>query len=102
MTRPPKKSRRKRDSNLGSSALEADALTTRPRRRCEVERQGSTARCSRGSEVRGGVGMCARVTAACGCSMKRTFRVRERHGNGVVVVVGGGGSKKKEEGMTDR
>ena len=26
MTRPPKKSRRKRDSNLGSSALEADAL----------------------------------------------------------------------------
>ena len=29
----PKKSRRKRDSNLGSSALEADALTTRPTRR---------------------------------------------------------------------
>ena len=41
MTRPPppptpppqKKSRRKRDSNSGSSALEADALTTRPTRR---------------------------------------------------------------------
>ena len=30
----PKKSRRKRDSNPGSSALEADALTTRPTRRC--------------------------------------------------------------------
>ena len=29
----PKKSRRKRDSNPGSSALEADALTTRPTRR---------------------------------------------------------------------
>ena len=29
----PKKSRRKRDSNPGSSALEADALTTRPIRR---------------------------------------------------------------------
>ena len=28
----PKKSRRKRDSNPGSSALEADALTTRPTR----------------------------------------------------------------------
>ena len=35
MTRPrKKKSRRKRDSNPGSSALEADALTTRPTRRC--------------------------------------------------------------------
>ena len=34
MTRPrKKKSRRKRDSNPGSSALEADALTTRPTRR---------------------------------------------------------------------
>ena len=32
MTRPRKKSRRKRDSNPGSSALEADALTTRPTR----------------------------------------------------------------------
>ena len=31
----PKKSRRKRDSNLGSSALEADALTTRPTRRSQ-------------------------------------------------------------------
>ena len=30
MTRPRKKSRRKRDSNPGSSALEVDALTTRP------------------------------------------------------------------------
>ena len=29
----PEKSRRKRDSNPGSSALEADALTTRPTRR---------------------------------------------------------------------
>ena len=33
MTRPRKKSRRKRDLNPGSSALEADALTTRPTRR---------------------------------------------------------------------
>ena len=33
MTRPRKKSRRKWDSNPGSSALEADALTTRPTRR---------------------------------------------------------------------
>ena len=33
MTRPQEKSRRKRDSNPGSSALEADALTTRPTRR---------------------------------------------------------------------
>ena len=33
MTRPRKKSRRKRDSNPGSSALEADALTTWPTRR---------------------------------------------------------------------
>ena len=33
MTRPRKKSRRKRDSNPGPSALEADALTTRPKRR---------------------------------------------------------------------
>ena len=32
MTRPPKKFRRKRDSNPGSSALEVDALTTRPTR----------------------------------------------------------------------
>ena len=32
----PKKSRRKRDSNPGSSALEADALTTRPTRRLLV------------------------------------------------------------------
>ena len=33
MTRPRKKSRRKRDSNAGSSVLEADALTTRQTRR---------------------------------------------------------------------
>ena len=33
MTRPRKKSRRQRESNPGSSALEADALTTRPTRR---------------------------------------------------------------------
>ena len=33
MTRPRQKSRRKRDSNPGSSALEADALTTKPTRR---------------------------------------------------------------------
>ena len=33
MTRPRKKSRRKRDSNPESSTLEADALTTRPTRR---------------------------------------------------------------------
>ena len=33
MTRPRKKSWRKRDSNPGPSALEADALTTRPTRR---------------------------------------------------------------------
>ena len=33
VTRPRKKSRRKRDSNPGPSALEADALTTRPTRR---------------------------------------------------------------------
>ena len=33
MTRPRKKSRRKRDSNAGPSALEVDALTTRPTRR---------------------------------------------------------------------
>ena len=33
MTRPRKKFRRKRDSNPGPSALEADALTTRPTRR---------------------------------------------------------------------
>ena len=32
----PKKSRRKRDSNPGPSALEADALTTRPTRQCPV------------------------------------------------------------------
>ena len=37
MTRPLEKSRRKRDSNLGSSALEADALTTRPTRRSGSE-----------------------------------------------------------------
>ena len=32
-----KKSRRERDSNLGSSAPEADALITRPARRCTAE-----------------------------------------------------------------
>ena len=32
MTRPREKSRRKRDSNPGSSAVEADALSTRPTR----------------------------------------------------------------------
>ena len=32
MARPRKKSQRKRDSNLGPPALEADALTTRPRK----------------------------------------------------------------------
>ena len=36
----PKKSRRKRDSNPGSSALEADAFTTRPTRRSNSEGRG--------------------------------------------------------------
>ena len=35
---PPKKSRRKRDSNPGSSVLEVNALTTRPTRRSRAER----------------------------------------------------------------
>ena len=35
----PKKSRHKRDSNPGSSALEADALTTRPTRRSQQQRK---------------------------------------------------------------
>ena len=40
MTRPGKKSRCKWDSNLGSCALEADALSTRPTRRsAEVKSQ---------------------------------------------------------------
>ena len=38
MTRPRKKSRRKRDSNPGPCALEADALTTRPTRRSYIYR----------------------------------------------------------------
>ena len=37
MTRPRKTSWRKRDSNPGPSALEADALTTRPMRRYTLE-----------------------------------------------------------------
>ena len=36
----PEKSRHKQDSNLGSSALEADALTTRPTRRSRTPRSG--------------------------------------------------------------
>ena len=38
MTGPRKKSRRKRDSNLGSSVLEADALKTRPTMRYRRQR----------------------------------------------------------------
>ena len=41
MTRPRKKSRRKRDSNPGPSALEADALTTRPTRRLLLRQRQS-------------------------------------------------------------
>ena len=37
-----KKSRRKRDSNPGPSALEADALTTRPTRRSQLEEMKDT------------------------------------------------------------
>ena len=44
MTRPVAKCRRKRDSNPGSSALEADALTTRPSRRSTEEGNFSTQR----------------------------------------------------------
>ena len=44
MTRPREKSRRKRDSNPGSSALEADALTTRPTRRSRGGNPGRTFR----------------------------------------------------------
>ena len=39
MTRPRKKSRRRRDSNPGPPALEADALTTRPTRRLKSGRR---------------------------------------------------------------
>ena len=37
----PKKSRPQRDSNPGPSALEADALTTRPTRRSPLAKEGS-------------------------------------------------------------
>ena len=40
----PEKSRRKRDSNPGSSALEADALTTRPTRRSLLAETASVAK----------------------------------------------------------
>ena len=40
MTRPRQKSRRKRDSNPGSSPLEADALATRPTRWSDAEESG--------------------------------------------------------------
>ena len=43
MTRPWGKSRRKRDSNPGSSALEAEALTTRPTRRSYTQPNTPTA-----------------------------------------------------------
>ena len=48
MTRPRKKSRCKRDSNPGSSALEADALTTRPTRRWDTrnDRDGEVRKAS--------------------------------------------------------
>ena len=39
MTRPRKNPRRKRDSNPRSSALEADALTTRPTRRLKKKKE---------------------------------------------------------------
>ena len=39
MTGPRKRSHRKRESNPGSSALEADALTTGPTRQSERERE---------------------------------------------------------------
>ena len=42
MTRPGKKPHRKRDSNPGSSALDADTLTTRPTRRSSARRAGGT------------------------------------------------------------
>ena len=48
----PKKSRRKRDSNPGSSAVEADALTTRPTRRSRINR--SLIRNSQGVQLRAG------------------------------------------------
>ena len=41
MTRPRKKSRLKRDSNPGSSALEADPLTSRPTRRSSRRETGT-------------------------------------------------------------
>ena len=44
MTRPRKNSRRKRDSNPGPSALEADALTTRPTRRCSRRKRRTAKR----------------------------------------------------------
>ena len=50
----PKKSRRKRDSNPGSPALEADALTTRPMRRSGHDRNRSlhtVGSCRRHSEI---------------------------------------------------
>ena len=42
MTWPRKKSWRKRDSNPGPSALEADALTTRPTRRSKKKKKKKT------------------------------------------------------------
>ena len=39
MTRPEKSPRRRRESNIGSAALEADFLTTRPTRRSRKLRQ---------------------------------------------------------------
>ena len=52
MTRPRKKSLRKRDSNPGSSALEADALTTRPTRRCPVVKVSASRATDQGVDSR--------------------------------------------------
>ena len=49
-TTRPRKIAAQRDSNPGSSALEGDALTTRPTRRCTVER-----RSHRELEIRGSI-----------------------------------------------
>ena len=78
----PKKSRRKRDSNPGSSALEADALTTRPTRRSGPRRREQE-----------GPPVSQLAVHHCGCTSGR-HSLHPSHGRTGLWGRGGGGEWK--------
>ena len=84
----PKKSRLKRDSNPGPSALEADALTTRPTRRLNDSQSGLDGRCLFDCQATGGTAPCVTVSLTLWLRRQRERKIRGSNPTCAGIVCG--------------